>query len=87
MKEKPIVTNAPIINLYIKPDKSTFVKKGNIKNLAFSLGEVWKSRTNDIITHAYLQFYIDTFSVFSKQKLDSKSVFSNNLYKYSISRT
>lgn len=64
-----------------------FVKNGNIKNLAFALGEIWRSNTNDIITYEYLCFYKKAFSIFQNQKLDEKHLYGCNLYKYSLSKT
>jgi hypothetical protein len=64
-----------------------FVKNGNIRSLAFAMGEIWRSKKNQIITYEYLQLYKQLFTIFKKQKLDKKNVFSENLYKYSLSKT
>jgi hypothetical protein len=64
-----------------------FVKGGIIKKLAFALGEIWRSSSNDIISAEYLRLYTQLFSVFSKFDIDDSNIFSNNLYKYSISKT
>jgi len=64
-----------------------FVKGRNIKKLAFALGEVWRSKTNDVITCEYLEFYKQAFSIFKKQSIDRDNLFGCNLYKYSISKT
>jgi len=64
-----------------------FVKNGNVKKLAFALGEIWRSKKNDVITYEYLLFYKKSFSIFGGQELDENHLFSNNLYKYSISKT
>lgn len=68
-------------------EKSIFVKNRNIKNLAYALGQIWRNQRNEIITFEYLQFYVHTFSVFAKQRIDKDNLFGCNLYKYSISRT
>jgi hypothetical protein len=67
--------------------KPIFVKNRNIKILAYALGEIWRSQTNNIINFEYLDFYRKTFTIFDKQKIDESTVFSSNLYKYSISKT
>lgn len=64
-----------------------FVKGGIIKKLAFALGEIWRSSSNDIISAEYLRLYTQLFSVFSKFDIDDSNIFSNNLSKYSISKT
>ncbi len=64
-----------------------FVKNGNIKSLAFALGEIWRTQKNDHITYEYLSLYKKLFSIFKKQKIDKMNIFSCNLYKYSISKT
>lgn len=64
-----------------------FVKNGNIKNLAFALGEIWRSKRNDVITYEYLEFYKQAFSIFQNHSIDKNNLFGCNLYKYSISRT
>ncbi len=70
-----------------KLNEPLFVKSGNIKKLAFALGEIWRSRFNDVITYDYLIFYTRTFSIFKDQKVNKSNLFGDNLYKYSISRT
>ncbi len=67
--------------------KPLFVKGGNIRNMAFAMGEIWKSQKNDPITYNYLQLYKKLFSIFKDQEIDKNHVFSSNLYKYSISKT
>lgn len=74
-------------NNEVKIDKPLFVRSGNVKKLAFALGEVWRTKRNNHITYEYLCLYKQAFSVFKEQKIDKKNVFSNNLYKYSISKT
>ena len=64
-----------------------FVKRGNTKKLAFALGEIWRSKKNEVITYEYLEFYKQAFSVFNSQVIDRNNLFGCNLYKYSISRT
>jgi hypothetical protein len=64
-----------------------FVKSGNIKTLAFQLGEIWRSKENGTISYEYLLFYKSTFSIFKKQVIDRNNLFGTNLYKYSISKT
>jgi hypothetical protein len=64
-----------------------FVKNGNIKKLAFALGQVWRSQRNDVITYEYLNFYKNLFSVFKNQKLGRKNLQGTPLYKYSLSQT
>lgn len=64
-----------------------FVKNGNIKNIAYAMGEIWRSKENKIITIEYLQLYKQVFSIFKNQKLNKSNIFSNNLYKYSITKT
>ncbi len=71
----------------IKIEKIIFVKSGYIRKFAFALGEIWRSHTNDIITIEYLQFYRQLFTIFQDQIIDESNVFSNNLYKYSLSKT
>jgi hypothetical protein len=67
--------------------QTVFVKNGNIKNLAFALGEIWRSQRNAVISLEYLQFYKKAFSVFSRQEIDVRNILASNLYKYSISKT
>ncbi len=64
-----------------------FVKNGNIKNMAFAMGEIWRSQKNEIITYEYLLLYKQLFSIFNGQNIDKNNLFGNNLYKYSISKT
>jgi hypothetical protein len=64
-----------------------FVKGGIIRKLAYALGEIWRSTSNEIISVEYLMLYIRLFSIFNKNVIDETNVFSNNLYKYSISKT
>lgn len=64
-----------------------FVKGGIIRKLAYALGEIWRSTSNEIISMQYLMLYTRLFSIFNKQKLDESNIFCNNLYKYSISKT
>ncbi|HUZ59861.1 MAG TPA: hypothetical protein VMU83_13885 [Hanamia sp.] len=70
--------------IYIK--EPLFVKSGNIKSMAFALGEIWRNRKNETITYEYLSLYKQLFSIFKNQKIDKKNIFSCNLYKYSISK-
>ncbi len=67
--------------------KSFFVKNGNIKKMAFALGEIWRTQKNEPITYEYLNLYKQLFSIFKTQKIDEKNIFGCNLYKYSISKT
>lgn len=67
--------------------KVIFVKGGNIKKLAFALGEIWRSTSNEVISVEYLLLYTQLFSIFSTAEIDKSNIFSNNLYKYSISKT
>lgn len=71
----------------INIDNPIFVKNGNTKNLAFALGEVWRSKRNEVITYEYLEFYKKAFSIFKSQNIDRNNLFGCNLYKYSISKT
>lgn len=72
----------------VKINEPIFVKNGNIKNLAFALGEVWRSKKkNEVITYEYLEFYKKAFSIFDRQNIDRYHLFGCNLYKYSITRT
>lgn len=64
-----------------------FVKGGVVKKLAFALGDIWRSHSNEIISIEYLMLYTRLFSIFSKIEIDQNNLFSNNLYKYSISKT
>lgn len=64
-----------------------FIKSGNIRKLAFALGEIWRSQKNEPITYEYLCLYKHLFTIFKDQKIDKKSMFGCNLYKYSISKT
>lgn len=70
-----------------KLSKTIFIKNGNIKKLAYALGEIWRSEKNTPITFEYLTFYKRTFSIFHKQTFDKSNVFGCPLYKYSISKT
>ncbi len=72
-------------NISIK--KPLFVKGGNIRNLAFAMGEIWRSQKNNTISYNYLVFYKKLFSIFADQKIDKNHLFSCNLYKYSLSKT
>jgi hypothetical protein len=64
-----------------------FVKGGVVKKLAYALGDIWRSQSNEIISIEYLMLYTRLFSIFSKIEIDQNNLFSNNLYKYSISKT
>jgi hypothetical protein len=68
-----------------------FVKNGNIKKIAFAMGEIWRSnenkKANEIITYEYLMLYKKLFSIFNNQTVDENKIFSSNLYKYSITKT
>ncbi len=64
-----------------------FVKGGVVKKLAYALGDIWRSHSNEIISVEYLILYTRLFSIFSKIEIDQSNLFSNNLYKYSISKT
>lgn len=64
-----------------------FVKSGVIKKLAFALGDIWRSYSNEIISAEYLQLYTRLFSIYSKIEIDQSNLFSNNIYKYSTSKT
>jgi hypothetical protein len=64
-----------------------FVKSGNIRSMAFALGEIWHTQKNEPITYEYLSLYKQLFSIFKNQKIEKKNIFSCNLYKYSISKT
>lgn len=75
------------LGVEIKISEPIFVKNGNIKTLAFALGEVWRSKSNDVITYQYLEFYKQVFSIFRNQDIDRGKLFGCNLYKYSISKT
>lgn len=70
-----------------KNNQPVFIKNGNIKKLAFALGEIWRLNTNEVITYEYLELYKRTFSIFKDQEIDKKNIFGCNLYKYSISKT
>jgi hypothetical protein len=71
----------------VKIKKPIFVKNGNMRKIAFAMGEIWRSRRNDVITFEYLTLYKKLFSVFDKHKIDKNHLFGCNLYKYSISKT
>jgi hypothetical protein len=71
--------------IYIK--EPLFVKSGNIKSMAFALGEIWRNQKNETITYEYLSLYKQLFSIFKNQKIEKKNIFGCNLYKYSISKT
>jgi hypothetical protein len=64
-----------------------FVKNGNVKNIAFVMGEIWRSLYNNPINYEYLTLYKQLFSIFKDQKIDKNNLFSTNLYKYSITKT
>lgn len=70
-----------------KIGKPIFIKSGNIKKLAYALGEIWRSKRNNVITYEYLELYRQAFTIFENQKIDRKNLMSSNLYKYSISKT
>ena len=67
--------------------KPLFVKNGNIKKLAFALGQIWRSQKNEGINYEYLAFCKKLFSVFKHQKLDRRNLHGCPLYKYSLSQT
>lgn len=71
----------------ISIDKPLFVKNGQIRRLAFALGEIWRTHKNEPISYEYLCLYKQLFSIFKDQVLDKKNIFGCNLYKYSISKT
>ena len=71
--------------IYIK--EHLFVKSGNIKSMAFALGEIWRSQKNETITYEYLSLYKQLFSIFKNHKIEKKNIFGCNLYKYSLSKT
>lgn len=71
----------------IKISSPLFVKNGNVKKLAFALGEIWRSQKNGPVTYEYLSFYKKAFSIFANQIVDESQVFGSPLYKYSISKT
>jgi hypothetical protein len=84
------------ISRFLKDEKinfqtPVFVKNGNIKKIAFAMGEIWRSnenkKANEIITYEYLRLYKQLFSIFRNQKINKESIFSSNLYKYSITKT
>lgn len=64
-----------------------FVKNGNIKKIAFAMGEIWRNRSNEVITFEYLRLYKKVFSIFGEHKIDKNNLYGCNLYKYSISKT
>lgn len=66
-------------------EKTIFIRKGNIKSLAYSLGEIWKENSSKSISYEYLHFCKSTFTVFYNQKISKKKCFASNLYKYMIS--
>jgi hypothetical protein len=69
-------------------DKPIFIKSGNIKKIAFALGEIWRGQAkNDVITFEYLQYCKASFTIFKKQKIEKSDVFGSNFYKYMISKT
>lgn len=67
--------------------KALFIKSGSKRKIAFAMGEIWRSSSNEIISVEYLLLYTQLFSIFSKIEIDKSNLFSNNLYKYSISKT
>jgi hypothetical protein len=90
--EKDYLKAVAIIENYFSEFKAEigtpiFIKSGNIKKLAHALGEIWRSKRNDVITYEYLVLYRQVFSIFESQKIDRNNIMSSNLYKYSISKT
>jgi len=65
--------------------RPVFVKNGNIKKLAFALGNIWRHKKNEIIDYNYLVFLKKNFSIFSNQIIDKRAIHDSNLYKYLIS--
>ena len=76
-----------LLNKKISIDKPFFVRSKNVKNMAFSLGEIWRSVNNVPINYEYLELYKRLFSIFAKHKIDKSNVFACPLYKYSKSKT
>ena len=68
-------------------DKKIFIKNGNIKNIAFVLGEIWRGHFNKVITLEYLKYCKSIFTIFETQKINTSEVKGINLYKYMISKT
>lgn len=75
-------SNKPIIL-----EKPVFVKKGVVKKLAFALGEIWRSNSNNVITYEYLSYCKQLFSIFDGQEISKEKLFGCNFYKYAISTT
>ena len=71
----------------ISINEPLFVKSGNIKSIAFALGEIWRTKKNETITYEYLFLYKQLFSIFKNQVIEKNNIFGSNLYKYSISKT
>ena len=81
-----------IIHEYFIEGKATckspiFIRNGNIKNIAYAMGEIWRSQRNGVITYEYLLFYTKLFTIFKNYKVEKGNIFGNKLYKYSISKT
>lgn len=68
-------------------NRPIFIRSGNVKNVAFALGQIWRTQKNEPITYNYLSLYKKLFSIFQDQKIDESNLFGCNLYKYSISKT
>ena len=66
-------------------EKAIFIRNGNLKKLAYALGEIWRENSNQSISYEYLIFCKNTFTIFSNQIISKKRCFSCNLYKYMIS--
>jgi hypothetical protein len=81
-----------IIHEYFNAGKATckspiFIRNGNIKNIAYAMGEIWRSQKNEVITYDYLLLYKKLFTIFNKHEVKKGKVFHNKLYKYSITKT
>ncbi|MBK7099539.1 MAG: hypothetical protein IPH58_16000 [Sphingobacteriales bacterium] len=74
-------------NKPITLDKPVFVKSGVVKKIAFALGEIWRSNSNDVISYEYLNYCKQLFSILDKQEISKENLFGCNFYKYAISTT
>jgi hypothetical protein len=75
------------LNEKISINKPLFIKNGNVRNMAFALGEIWRTQKNEPINYEYLNLYKLLFSIFTSHKVEKTNIFGCPLYKYSISKT
>jgi len=65
-----------------KLKKPIFVKNGNMKKLAFTLGQIFRGLKNERLSYKYLQLGKSNISIFKGQDIDEKKFNQSNLYKY-----